>query len=102
MRWNKNLFVRNIKSVDRVKWKIEHKAGLVEVYVIALSRSDGSLLEVYPSYTLHQSHIRAQDLYIIGLARGYQNALELVRIIVDKIYCETGSFNIKTYFEEGA
>lgn len=48
MRWHNNLYVRSIKSVERVKWKIEHKAGLVEVYVITLSRRKGSLLEIYP------------------------------------------------------
>ncbi|MBQ1901770.1 MAG: hypothetical protein II169_04390 [Lachnospiraceae bacterium] len=102
MRWHNNLYVRSIKSVERVKWKIEHKAGLVEVYVITLSRRKGSLLEIYPSYTLMQSHIRSQDLYIVGLARGYRNALELVRSIIEEVYNETGSLRVDLFFKEGA
>ena len=102
MKWLDKLYVRNISNVEKTKWKIEHGAGLVEVYVIVLAEQPGALLEIYPSYTLMQKWNHNKDFRIVGLSRGYITTMELVRTIMEDIYRETGAFQVQTYFEENA
>jgi len=101
MRWADNLYSKNIRNLKRLKWKLDHKAGVVEVYVICISQGEHTLLEIYPSFTLHQKHIERESLYVVGVARGYIAAVELVQKIMEDVYKQRGDLDVKAYFRKG-
>lgn len=102
MKWYDDLYVGEsiIHKKNRVKWKIAHNAGQVGVYVIALAAGADSLLDIIPSWALLQKSYPKKDLYIVGLAKGYDEAVETAVSIVDEVYRRTGAFRIADYLLE--
>lgn len=84
----------------RVKWKILHHAGLVGIYVITLSSNPKNLLDIIPSWELMQKYYPKSGLLVVGVDKGYENAMELAGMIVMDVYEKTGTFQIREYFLE--
>ena len=86
------------RKKEKVKWKIIHRAGQVDVYVITLSSNPENLMDIIPSWQLMQKYYRSQDMLVIGVDRGYENAMELAGRIVSDVFQKTGNLNIREYF----
>ncbi len=82
---------------EKIKWKIRHNAGQVHMYVIALSHSPGGLLEIISTVELMQRAYPKERLFIVGLAKGYENARELALKIVLEVFEKTGDFRVREY-----
>ena len=95
MKWYRNLYVSDSigDKANRIKWKINHNAGTISVYVIAFASNSQNLLDIIPALELMQ-------MKIIGLAKGYEDALELVRTIIDETYQNTGDVDVWKYLKE--
>ena len=102
MKWYPNLFVSDsiAGKENKIKWKINHNAGTLSVYVIAFASNRDNLLDIIPSWELMQKSYPKKDMKIIGLAKGYEDALELVRQIVDETYQNTGDVDVWSYLRE--
>lgn len=102
MIWHENLYVGEsiVHKTNKIKWKIHHNAGQVDIYIIALASNEKNLLDIIPSWELLQKGYPKQKLYIIGLAKGYEEAVEVAVSIVDMVYKKTGGFAIKSYLKE--
>ena len=102
MKWYRNLYAGDSVAgkIDRIKWKIKHNAGMISVYVIAFPSNQSNLLDIIPTRDLMQKAYPQKNMTIIGLAKGYREALELVRRIVDDTYQNTGTVDVKAYLEE--
>ncbi|MCI8485201.1 MAG: hypothetical protein HFH41_12830 [Lachnospiraceae bacterium] len=85
---------------DRVKWKIRHRVGQIDIYVITLSSHPGNLLDIIPSWELMQKYYPKSELFVVGVDKGYENAMELAGAIVMDVYRETGDFKVRDYFLE--
>lgn len=104
MEWDKNLYVGSSIShkKNRIKWKIIHNAGQLDIYVIALASNPKNLLDVVPAWELMQKHYPKKGKYIVGLAGSYDEALEIVTEIVTEVYRDTGQFQVSRYFKKRA
>ena len=102
MRWYENLYVGSsiAHKTEKIKWKIRHNAGQIDIYVITLASNPQNLLDVIRAQELMQKAYPKKELFIIGLARGYDEALELVKQIVDEVYQRTGGFDVSSYLNE--
>lgn len=85
---------------EKVKWKICHNAGQLDIYVITLGTADGNLLDIIPSWELMQKHYPKLDMLVVGIDKGYDNAMELAAKIILDVYQKTGDFNVRGYFLE--
>ncbi len=103
MEWYRNLYASDsiAGKVNRIKWKINHNAGMVSVYVIAFPSNPNNLLDIIPARELMQKSYPKRNMIIIGLAKGYQDAMELVRRIIDETYQNTGTVDVRAYLKEG-
>ena len=103
MEWHKNLYVGAsiLQKQKKIKWKIMHNQLQLRVYVIALAANEQNLLDIIPSRELLQKHYPKRDIYIIGLAGHYNEALELAGHIVSEVYRATGGFDIRSYIRSG-
>ncbi len=99
MVWYKYLYAEEDlrPKQEKIKWKILHNAGQVHMYVIALSRSPGGLLEIISTVELMQRAYPKERLFIVGLARGYENACKLACRIVLEVFEKTGDFRVREY-----
>ena len=41
-----------------------------------------------------------KDMVVVGLAKGYDEAIEVAASIVDEVYHSTGTFAVRTYLAE--
>lgn len=101
MKWYDNLYVGESigHEAEKVKWKIRHNAGQINIYVIAIASNPQNLLDIVPAQELMQKAYPKKDMYIIGLARGIEEAQFIVKEIIDEVYRETGSFRILPYLQ---
>ena len=93
LNWYKNLYIGDNakKKPKKLIHKINQGAGVIDVYVITLA--------VNPENSLMQSALRRNCPTIIGLAKGYEEALEIIEQIVNEVYQETGTAEIRTWLE---
>ena len=88
MTWYDELYVGEsiVNKTKRVKWKINHNAGQIGIYVIAPASNDKNLLDIIPAAELLQKGYPKKDLKIAG--------------IVDEVYRNTGAFFVRSYLDE--
>lgn len=102
MEWHKDLYLgKSVRHRKRkVKWKIMHHAGQIRVYVITFASNEKNLLDIIPSWELMQKYYPKQDLYIVGLAGNYHEALELAGRIILDVFLATGGFDVRSYLRQ--
>ncbi|MFA9375708.1 MAG: hypothetical protein ACERKZ_03025 [Lachnotalea sp.] len=99
MRWYRNLYIGKTVRDRRYKivWKVKHRAGQVGVYLITLSSNKENLLDIFDSSILLQPYYKKENIFIVGIACGYDEAIEVTTQIIEELYNETGSFDIRQY-----
>ena len=98
----KNLYTGpSIKDPETVKEKLRTGRGQFTIYVIALSpvkpEAGSNQLEILHSANLQQPYYRNYPPFIVGLASGRIEAIELVRDMVQEAYDHTGSADVRAY-----
>jgi|GEM_PF-6570135 len=81
MIWHSKLYLSNEKmDVDRVKWHVEHNAGMGGYYLICLSPKEEEMAWILSEAELQKDYIKKEkkSLTVIGVARGLRNAKELI------------------------
>ncbi len=103
MKWHKDLYTGEsiLHKQQKVKWKIVHGVGQIRVYVITLASNGQNLLDIIPARELLQKHYPKRNLYVIGLAGNYQEALEVAGHIINEVYGKTGDFDVRGYIQGG-
>ena len=102
MEFYKKLYLGDGTKKHRWKyiWKLKHHAGLLNIYVITLSKNPGELLEIYHSAVLMQEFYKQYPPFVVGIAKGKDEATLLVSEIIQDVYLKTGNYDIKTYLLE--
>lgn len=107
MKWYKNLYMGDNAKKEKYKvfGHVVKERLQKDTFLIILSRSSGNLLEIVNSNFILQPHFKKKSvkskIYVVGLAKGREEALELVRVIIDDVYQNTGAFNIREYLHFG-
>ena len=100
LKWYKNFYVgEGLKNPDIIKKKIEDGKLTFGIYLITLSDNPDNLLEIIPAAMLLQKTFYELCPEIIGMARGKDDAIDMVTDIVMEIYRATGAFQVKEYFK---
>lgn len=102
MYFYKNLYVGpSVKDPDEVRRKLLIGEGQFTIYVIALSPSrpgpGANQLEIMHSANLKNPYYKKFPPYIIGIASGSTEAVEMVRELVQEAYEHTGSADVRAY-----
>ena len=85
MKWYRKLYVSESigDKAGRIKWKINHNAGTVSVYVIAFASNPDNLLDIIPAWQLMQKSYPKKNLKII-----------------EETYQHTGDVDVWSYLKE--
>ncbi len=88
------------KKRRKILWKLRTGRPQPFVYIIALANND-DLLEIYHSGMLKQKYYKKKKNvpYIVGIASGYGEAVELVISILEDVLHATGGYDVKSFFK---
>jgi hypothetical protein len=102
MRIRKKLYVSEALEGKEKKMIRRIRKGRfpLNLYVLAVPEDDGEQLEFYDSMMLSQSCYRKQDSLIVGLAFGYDEAVDIVLQITKEALENTGDVNLRKYLLE--
>lgn len=106
MKWYRKLYMGDTARTQKYKMfgYIRKNRFSMNTYLIALSNHPDNLLDIFSANVLKQPHFKKKqtgDMYIVGLAKGRDEALEVVRQIIDDVYTNTGGFDIRKYLRFG-
>lgn len=102
MKWYPYLYIgpQAEKKKNKILWKLRCNAGLVNVYLITLSSNGKDLFDIISSSYLKQKALRRNLPMIVGIAVGYEEALDLVIRIVEETIKNRGDANVKQYLKD--
>ena len=69
------------------------------IYLITLSDNPRNLLEILPALTLIQESAADMCPEIVGIAKGKEEAMDLVTEMIRTIFSETDGFEVKEYWK---
>lgn len=102
MIWYEDLYVgyNLLDKKRKVIRKIKNRKPMFDTYVITLPRNDYDTLEIYPSNVLIQKWYHKPDMVVIGIAKGREEALDMMTLIIMECLEKTGNVNVKKYIME--
>ena len=101
IKFDDRLYVgEGIRNIRKVKWKLRHRAGQIRVFVITLAEGPDQL-EIYHCAFLQQRYYKMNPPHIVGVAAGYDEAVQLVQRMVEDVLTRTGDCRLKDYFLTG-
>lgn len=77
--------------------KLKENRVQPQVYVVALAQGGQNELEFFSSILLKQHVFDNADIFVVGIADGYDEALAMVRDIVEEVYNTAGDAGLRTY-----
>ncbi|MCI8418283.1 MAG: hypothetical protein HFI33_12450 [Lachnospiraceae bacterium] len=100
MNWAENLYLsdKTAEKKERIIKKAQLGVGMVQVYLITLASNEKNLLDIFHAAHLKQSAFYHQELNVVGIAKGLEDAQELTLQIIRDIYEQTGGFDVRSYF----
>ena len=101
MRYYKYLYLADgIRKKDKIIRKLEEKKLQPNIPVITLARNEKNQLEIYNSMVLRQPDFPYDDFFVVGIAKGYEDAVEMVEEIAREVYNKTKGADIRSYILE--
>lgn len=94
--WDENI---PEKKRNRIKWRLKVSKRDMPCYVLTLSEGRDQL-EIYNSLILLQSYYRKNPKFIIGIAAGYEGAVNMVQQMAEDCYRKNGDADLKKYLAE--
>lgn len=82
---------------DKIKKILEKKPLFAGVYVLTFATNDSDQLEFFDSKQLAQPYYAKHPVEIIGIAKDYNDALNLVTQITQECINERGDCRLKEY-----
>ena len=102
MRFYRHLYLSDglEKKKEKVIRKLEKNKLQYDLYLVTLPVTEKNQLEIYNSALFKQPDYPVGDLFVVGLAKGYDTALELVEEITRTVYNETKGTDVRSYILE--
>lgn len=66
-------------------------------YLIILSQNERNHLEILHSVLFEQKAMQDKEVFVVGVAKGYLEALELVEKITQEVYDKTNGVDIRGF-----
>lgn len=101
MRWYKPLYMGESIANKKIRiiWKIKHNVLQPNIYLILLSSNGKDNFKIIPSALFLQKFYPKEDEYILGIAKGTDEATLLVgRMVDDAIKSNGDPHKIRDYF----
>ncbi len=103
MKWYRKLYIGETakKNKYHIITGMKRNHPPANSYYITLALNGTDLLDIYAGKDMCWKYFRKKEIWVIGIANGYNEAVELACQILTELYIETGSFHIKRFILEG-
>lgn len=102
MKFYRELYVS--EKLQKKKEKIIKKLQMGKLQrnlqLITLADNPKNNLEIYSSMLLVQPLFPKRNIFVVGIVKDYEEALEFVEYLTQKVYNETGRIDIRSYILE--
>lgn len=104
MNWYSKLYIgeRAKPKAGKIIRKLKRNAGQMDIYLITLASNGKDMLDIIHSAYLKQPAVRRSLPMIVGIAKGYEEALDMVEQMLMETYRETGECRIPEYLLQKA
>lgn len=100
LKWHENFYIgENVRDAEKIRQKLDQGKLVPGIYLLTLSDNPHNILEILPAVTLFQKTAARLCPEVIGMAGGMDEAMELVRSIVQTVYRETGDVQVQEYLK---
>lgn len=98
--WTSRLYVgeKMKKKKEKAVASINNREATFGVYCIAFASHPSNLFDIMDANELLFPHYKKSEMKIAGLAKGKEEALNLVHEMIMEVYNKTGNFDVRTYF----
>lgn len=98
--WYKDLITDEIigDSYDEIVCNIINRKIVHNIYCICIPSNDKNLLDIINANEFKFSYYDKVTTKVIGISKGKNNAINVVKNLVENVYKNTGNYNVKEYF----
>lgn len=99
MKYYKHLYLSEglEKKKDKIIQKIEAGKILPGIFLVTLAPDEKNQLEIHRYILLLQPVFHREELFVVGISKDYEGALELVEEITQEVYNKTKNADIRSY-----
>lgn len=99
MKYYKNLYMTDAikKKKDKMIKKMEAGKLIPGIHLITLAVNPKNHLEIWHYPILLQPSFPKDELFVVGITKGYEEALEVVEEILQEVYNKTEGADIRSY-----
>lgn len=85
------------EKLDKLKKRLNKKPLLANVYLITPARNSADQLDIFDARQLVQPHYKDEEFLVLGIASGYEDALQLIERITGECLKARGDCNLREY-----
>ena len=99
--WSEKLYIGSQaeKHMKKVQKKLKNDKVVVGFFLITRPSNSSNLFDILPTAELLFPYYKHQELLVYGLAKGKEEAENLVVSIVEDVYREMNGLYCKEYFD---
>lgn len=100
--WYKNLYFgeKAAKEKEKLVRQLEKGRYGGDIFLLTLPESaDRNILDIYRALELKQKFYDGRRKYVVGIARGREEAFELVTELMDGMHKDGDNFNIRSFLD---
>lgn len=99
MKYYKDLYITDAlkKKKNKIIKKMEAGKFIPGIHIITLAANPKNHLEIWHYPILLQPSFPKKDFFVVGITKGYEEALEFVEEIVQEVYNKTDGTDIRSY-----
>ena len=86
------------KKRDRIKRRVEQGKPVPGIFLITEPSNRENLFDILDAKEICFPYYRRHPMTVYGLAKGKDEAEELVVRMLEEVYRETGEFKVREYF----
>lgn len=96
-----NLYTGSSVTKEKNQYLLDIMNGILKhsVYIITLAQEKQNHLEFFASSLLRQKIYEEKEIFIVGIARTYDETVDVVTEIVQDVLKSTGQSNVRSYIE---
>lgn len=81
----------------KILQKVEDGKFQFGIYLVVLANGKQNNLECFNAAMLLQNSLRTEQLFVVGIAKGYGEAVSLIENIANEVYEQTKDLRIREY-----
>lgn len=99
MRYYKHLYVAESlkKKQKKIISRLNKRKFQLEIHLLVFPETENNQLEIINPNLLLQKNYPEKDYFVVGIAKGFEEALEILEEIVQTVYNETRGADIRSY-----